>query len=76
MAIEDALWLPSESQLRTLLRSAFAGLEPVPTGFRVVAVISDERREFVAETAEDAYARALLELVDAAAGSIDDDLSL
>ena len=64
VAIDEALWLPSESQLRTLLGPAFVGLEFDGAQLRVRARIAGEPREFTAEIAEDAYARALLALLD------------
>ena len=67
VSIEEALWLPSESQLRVLLGSAFVGLEFDGATCRVRARIAGEPREFGADIAEDAYARALLALLDAVA---------
>ncbi|MDQ1547120.1 MAG: hypothetical protein QOH69_2024 [Actinomycetota bacterium] len=64
VAIEDALWLPSESQLRVLLGSAFRSLTAVDKGSRVTAEIDDIRSDFDADLAEDAYARALIALLD------------
>jgi hypothetical protein len=65
VAIEDALWLPSESQLRVLLGSAFQSLTMVDGKPRVTAQIDGIRSDFDAEPAEDAYARALIALLDA-----------
>jgi hypothetical protein len=65
VAIEDALWLPSESQLRVLLGSAFRSLAVVDARSRVTAEIDGIRSDFDAELAEDAYARALIALLDA-----------
>ena len=65
VAIEDALWLPSESQLRVLLGSAFRSLTVVGAGCRVAAEIDGIRSDFDADLAEDAYARALIALLDA-----------
>jgi hypothetical protein len=67
VAIEDTLWLPSETQLRELLGAAFVRLDAVGPEFRTVAVIDGESREFVAPTASEAYARALIELLDSLA---------
>ena len=64
VAIEDTLWLPSEAQLRGQLRSAFRGLVPTSHGLTVTAEIGGATSEFAGETAEDAYARALLALLD------------
>jgi hypothetical protein len=66
VSIDEALWLPSESQLRTLLGAAFVGLEFDGAVFRVRSRIAAEPREFSAPTAEDAYARAVLTLLDEA----------
>lgn len=63
VAIDDALWLPREDQLRVLLGTAFTSL----TGqFTVTAVIDGIERVFESDAAANAYARALLALVDAA----------
>jgi hypothetical protein len=64
VAIEDALWLPSESQLRAALGPAFRSLTTAAAGFRVVAAIDSVDSTFEAELAEDAYARALIALLD------------
>ena len=64
VAIEDALWLPSETQLRGLLRSAFLRLAATSHGLAVTAEIGGVTREFAGDVAEDAYARALLALLD------------
>ena len=65
VAIEDALWLPSESQLRIALGPAFRSLASLDDGVRVTATIDGLPSEFDAESAEDAYARALIALLDA-----------
>jgi hypothetical protein len=65
VAIEDALWLPSESQLRDLLGAAFIRLDAAVNGFAVVATIDGSEREFRDATAPDAYARAVIDLLDA-----------
>jgi hypothetical protein len=64
VAIEDALWLPSESQLRVALGSAFRSLTANAGTVRVTADIDDTTTDFDAERAEDAYARALIALLD------------
>jgi hypothetical protein len=64
VAIEDALWLPSEQQLREALGAAFVGLERDAKRFVVTADLAGERARFEASTAEDAYARALLRVID------------
>jgi hypothetical protein len=65
VAIEDAVWLPSEAQLRELLGGAFVSLSSGGGRFVVVAVVDERRSEFVADLAADAYARALLAVLDA-----------
>ena len=65
VAIGDALWLPSESQLRGLLGGAFRRLEALKGMARVAAQIDGRTSDFEAERPEDAYARALLALLDA-----------
>jgi hypothetical protein len=64
VAIEDALWLPSETQLRVALGPAFRGLAITDTAIRVDAVIDGATSTFDAALAEDAYARALIALLD------------
>jgi hypothetical protein len=64
VAIEDALWLPSESQLRIALGRAFRSLIATGGLIRVTADIDGVSTDFDAELAEDAYARALIELLD------------
>ena len=64
VAIEDALWLPSESQLRGLLGSSFRSLTVVDGSARVAAEIDGIQADFEADLAEDAYARALIALLD------------
>jgi hypothetical protein len=67
VAIEDTLWLPSESQLRELLGAAFVRMDAVDDGFKTVAVIDGASREFLDANASNAYARAVIELLDALA---------
>ncbi|MGV8882881.1 MAG: pilus assembly protein CpaE [Rhodoglobus sp.] len=64
VALDDALWLPREDQLRMLLGPAFRSLTAVD-GFRVDAVIECQPQSFVGDVASDAYARALLVVLDA-----------
>jgi hypothetical protein len=64
VALDDALWLPSEAQLRALLGDSFVALEYDGAAFRVRTRLAGEPREFAATVAEDAYARALLALLD------------
>ncbi|HEV7623518.1 MAG TPA: pilus assembly protein CpaE [Amnibacterium sp.] len=61
VAIEDALWFPREDQLREALRGTFVRLERSEDDrWRVVSVFRGERREHVADGAEDAYGLAVL----------------
>jgi hypothetical protein len=64
VAIEDALWLPSETQLRIALGPAFVGLATVGDRVRVSVAIEGTPSDFDADLAEDAYARALIALLD------------
>lgn len=68
VAQEDALWLPREDQLRELLGRAFRSLARSTDGTYQVLVELSGRPEqvFSAQTADDAYAQALLALVSAA----------
>lgn len=59
--VDAALWLPREHQLRALLGSTFVSLAP---GFTVTALVGGTQRTFTADDAEDAYAKALLALLD------------
>ena len=80
VALDDALWLPREDQLRELLGAAFRTLERVEsteaigavtldaTAYRLTALVGGESRAFEAPDAADAYARALLALLDDLAG--------
>lgn len=63
VALEDALWLPREDQLRELLRSAFRSLRRLEDSYEVAITVREE--DFVFEHPEpaDAYAFAVLELL-------------
>jgi hypothetical protein len=69
VALDDALWLPREDQLRELLRSAFVSLTRVQEGLRgrtlytVTARIDGEERTYSSDHAAEAYGEALLELI-------------
>lgn len=70
VALEDALWLPREDQLRDLLRGAFLSLVRTDTGsaeYRVRVRVSADEREFAADDAAEAYGQALLALIRATA---------
>ncbi|WP_285113505.1 hypothetical protein [Leifsonia sp. fls2-241-R2A-40a] len=66
LAVEDALWIPREDQLRELLRGTFRHLARTPDGYRVTVIIEDQERFFEHEDAASAYAQALLSLIGAA----------
>ena len=61
--LEQALWLPREDQLRTLLGGTFASLRRVDGGFAVRTTGPGGDQEFTEASAADAYARALLALM-------------
>ena len=63
VALEDALWLPREDQLRELLRATFRSLTRLEGAYRVDAVIQGEPLSFEHPEPADAYALALLALV-------------
>jgi hypothetical protein len=67
VAIEDALWLPREDQLRELLGGTFRTLRPAGDGFEVLILFRGEETAYQALTAADAYGEALLTLVAASA---------
>lgn len=68
VAQEDAVWLPREDQLRELLGGTFRSLARSTDGLYQVLVELAGRPEqvFSAPEAEDAYALALLSLIEAA----------
>jgi len=68
VALADAVWLPREDQLRELLGGTFRSLARASDGTYQVLVELAGRPEqvFSAPSAEDAYALALLSLVEAA----------
>lgn len=63
VALEDALWLPREDQLRMLLGDTFRSLT-YENGFRVDVEFEGSSQWFIGEVASDAYARALIALLD------------
>jgi hypothetical protein len=67
LALEDALWLPREDQLRELLRGTFRGLFREGAGYRVDVQIAELDDFFTAADASDAYAAALLALIERSA---------
>ncbi len=68
----EALWLPREDQLRTLLGPSFRSLERIEGGYRVTSVLpggsDDEPGAYWGSDAAEAYGRALLALVRRATG--------
>lgn len=70
VSIEDALWMPREDQLRDLLGTAFRSLTRTSdVGFVVEAIAHDAPTSFDAAEAVDAYARALLTILDSSPAS-------
>lgn len=63
VAQEDALWLPSEEQLRELLRATFRALRRLPDTYEVEVEIAGEHLVYAHPEPSDAYALALLELL-------------
>jgi hypothetical protein len=71
--LADTLWLPREDQLRAILREGFRSLaaehlpaeagEEATTLYVVTASIRGSTRQFEAESAVDAYAEAVLDLI-------------
>ncbi|WP_022881760.1 hypothetical protein [Gryllotalpicola ginsengisoli] len=68
VAIEKALWIPREDQLRTMLGGTFRTLTRLADGtWRVEVERGGERSFFDGDDAETAYGCALLELIDVSA---------
>ncbi|CAN7338275.1 pilus assembly protein CpaE [Microbacterium sp. LjRoot45] len=63
VALEDALWLPREDQLRELLRGAFRSLRRLDDTHVVEISVGDEVSTFEHPQPEDAYALAVLALL-------------
>lgn len=59
----EAIWLPTESQLRDRLGSTFRYLRGTPGGYVCGVELDGQPREFTAPDPADAYALALLELL-------------
>jgi hypothetical protein len=64
--MDEAIWLPREDQMRELLGGTFRSLRRTEAGYDVEVDLLGEPRTFRAETAEQAYANALLDLLEAA----------
>jgi hypothetical protein len=67
LAVEDALWIPREDQLRELLGGSFRHLARTSDGYRVTIVLGGADRMFEHAAPESAYADALLALIGASA---------
>jgi hypothetical protein len=59
----EALWVPAEHQLRTLLGDAFAGLAPTGDGYRVTLRFDGTTSGHDGPSAAEAYGSALLHLL-------------
>jgi hypothetical protein len=66
VALDEALWHPHEHQLREALGPAFVSLT-TKDGYTVTATIDGVTSTFSADVATDAYAKALLRLLDSLA---------
>lgn len=60
----EVIWLPSEAQLRNRLGRAFDALRRSDDGFRCDVTVDGETRTYEANDPADAYALALLELLE------------
>ena len=64
LALEDALWLPREDQLREMLGAAFHSLERLgDDAYRVTALLAGTLETVEATDAADAYGLAVLRLL-------------
>lgn len=63
VALRDALWLPSEEQLREMLRASFRVLRRLDDIYEVEVVIAGEAQTFRHPEPADAYAQAVLALL-------------
>ena len=63
VALDDALWLPREDQLRELLRTTFRSLSRLTDAYRVDVELNGDVRSFEHPEPADAYGRALLALI-------------
>jgi hypothetical protein len=59
---QEAVWLPREDQLRTMLGDSFVALQPTPGGFVVIIARDGREERHIDIDAECAYARAVLAL--------------
>lgn len=63
VALDEALWLPREDQLRELLRGAFRSLTRLEDSYRVDVTVAGEPHTFEHPEPADAYALAVRELL-------------
>ncbi len=63
VALEDALWLPREDQLRELLRTTFRSLTRLTDAYRVDIEVNGEIQSFEHPEPAEAYGMALLALI-------------
>lgn len=63
VALDEALWLPREDQLRELLRGAFRSLTRLTDTHRVEIALGGEPAAFEHPQPEDAYAAAVLAML-------------
>ncbi|MFS0866922.1 pilus assembly protein CpaE [Microbacterium sp. 179-B 1A2 NHS] len=63
IALEDALWLPSEAQLREMLRGAFRALTRLPDTYEVAIEVGGAEHRFRHPEPADAYGQAVLFLL-------------
>ncbi|TFC92771.1 MULTISPECIES: hypothetical protein [Cryobacterium] len=71
LALEDALWLPREDQLRELLRSTFRSLTRLGEhAYRVTVELAGSLESFDAADPADAYCDALLGLISLSADTL------
>jgi hypothetical protein len=63
VALDDALWLPREDQLRELLRTTFRALNRLPDVYRVDIELNGEVRSYEHPEPSEAYGLALLALI-------------
>lgn len=65
VALDDALWLPREDQLRDLLRASFLRLERDDDGYRVgLRLVDGAEASFTSVSAPEAYGLALLSILE------------
>jgi len=72
VAIENAIWLPREDQLRTILGGTFVALVRCGDGFRVDTDRGGSIRSFDGPDADAAYAAAVLALIASATQPVGD----